>query len=197
VPRNHVDRLTASATYHRAFDGNGIWATTLAYGLNSAREIIPGDAFDAVTYAALLESSVTMHERHTWFGRAEIVEKPAHDLHAHEFAASIFTLGKLQAGYVRQFKPWKGLEPGIGGTITASFVLAELASRYEGRVAPSFGVFLTVKPARHVIGRRPPATASPGPSAGRGSSCTAGRRPKTPCRRPLRSTSPSSTPRRS
>ena len=95
----------------------------------------------------LAESSVTIHARHTWFGRAEIVEKPAHDLHAHEFAATIFTLGKVQAGYVWQFKPWKGIESGIGGTVSASIVPGELASRYEGRVAPGFGVFLTVRPA--------------------------------------------------
>ena len=86
LPRSDVDRLTASATYHRPFGGDGIWATTLAYGLNSGQEIIPGAVFDAATFAVLAESSVTIHERHTWFGRAEIVEKPAHDLHAHEFA---------------------------------------------------------------------------------------------------------------
>lgn len=150
LPRADIDRLTASATYHRAFDG-GTWATTLAYGLNSGREFIPGGAFDATTFAVLGETSVTIHGRHTWFGRAEIVEKPAHDLHAHEFAASIFTLGKVQAGYVWQFTPWKGLESGIGGTVSASIVPGELASRYGGRVASGFGVFLSLRPARHVM----------------------------------------------
>ena len=151
VPRSDVDRLTASATYHRPFGGDGIWATTLAYGLNSGQEIIPGAVFDAATFAVLAESSVTIHERHTWFGRAEIVEKPAHDLHAHEFADRIFALGKLQAGYVLQFKPWKGLQSGVGGTVSASLVPSELSSRYYGRVAPGFGVFLTIHPSRHVM----------------------------------------------
>ncbi len=146
-PRSDLDRLTASATYHRPVGDGGIWATTLAYGLNSGQEIIPGGAFDATTFAVLAESSVTIHARHTLFGRAEIVEKPAHDLHAHEFEATIFTLGKVQAGYVWQFKPWKGIESGIGGTVSASIVPGELASRYEGRVAPGFGVFVTVRPA--------------------------------------------------
>ena len=146
-PRSDLDRLTASATYHRPVGDGGIWATTLAYGLNSGREIIPGGAFDVTTFAVLAESSVTIHARHTLFGRAEIVEKPAHDLHAHEFEATIFTLGKVQAGYVWQFKPWKGIESGIGGTVSASIVPGELASRYEGRVAPGFGVFVTVRPA--------------------------------------------------
>jgi hypothetical protein len=76
-PRSDVNRATASATYHRVLGDDGIWATTLAYGVNSGREIIAGDVFDAITSAALLESSVTFHGRHTWFGRAEVVEKPA------------------------------------------------------------------------------------------------------------------------
>lgn len=120
-PRSDVNRTTTSATYHVVFGGDGIWATTLAYGVNEGREIIPGGAFDAVTQAVLLESSVTLHERHTWFGRAEIVAKPAHDLHAHEYATSVFTVGKLQAGYVRYFSRRKGVVPGIGGTVSAGW----------------------------------------------------------------------------
>jgi hypothetical protein len=72
-------------------------------------------------------------------------------LHAHEYATSIFTVGKVQAGYVRQFKPWKGMVAGIGGTVSASLVPPQLASRYYGRLAPGFGAFLTVRPSRHVM----------------------------------------------
>jgi hypothetical protein len=152
-PRSSVNRATASATYHRVFGEDGIWATTLAYGVNSGEEIIPGAVFDAMTHAVMLESGVTIHEGHTWFGRAEVVEKPAHDLHAHEYAARIFTLGKVQGGYVRHFKPRKGMVPGIGGSIFASVVPALLAPRYNGRVAPGFGLFLTIRPTRHVMER--------------------------------------------
>ena len=35
-PRSDVDRVTASATYHR-MTGTAIWATTLAYGMNAGR----------------------------------------------------------------------------------------------------------------------------------------------------------------
>jgi hypothetical protein len=150
-PPSDVNRATASGTYHRMIGSNGMWATTLAYGVNSAREIIPGGAFDAVTQAVLLESSLTVRDRHTWFGRAELVEKPAHDLHAHEFPISIFTVGKLQLGYVRYFRPWKGMVPGIGGMTSVSMVPPELASRYDGRLAPSFGVFFTMLPSRHLM----------------------------------------------
>ena len=71
--------------------------------------------------------------------------------HAHEFPTSIFTVGKLQAGYVREFPAWRGLVPGIGGTASVSLVPSELASRYGGRAAPGFGVFLSVRPPRHVM----------------------------------------------
>ncbi len=148
-PRADVNRGSASITYHRPRGDRGVWATTLAWGVNSGIEIVPGGAFDAATHAVLLESTLTFGDRHTWFGRGEIVEKPAHDLHAHEFPTSVFTLGKLEGGYVRYFRPWKGMSAGVGGTISAAIVPPELAVRYYGRVAPGFGVFLTLRPSRH------------------------------------------------
>jgi hypothetical protein len=150
-PRNDIDRLTASATYHRRLGPDGIWASTLAYGMNSGLVIIPDGQFDASTQALVFESTVTLRDTDTFFGRAEIVEKPAEELHAHEFARLIFTLGKLQAGYVREVKPWRGLKIGFGGTASISIVPQDLASRYDGRVAPGFGVFVSLRPARHVM----------------------------------------------
>jgi hypothetical protein len=147
-PRSDVDRATASATYHR-MTGREVWATTLAYGVNAGREAIPGDAVYLVTHAVLLESSLSRGERDTWFGRVEVVGKPGHDLHVHEAPATVFTVGKVQAGYVRSFKGWNGIVTGLGGTASLSIVPAGLASRYGGRVAPGFGVFVSVRPSRH------------------------------------------------
>jgi hypothetical protein len=142
-------RFTASAVYHRPGGTNGIWATTLAIGANHARESVAGGVLDATTAAALLESSLTRADRHTFFGRAELGGMPAHHLHAHEYSTSVFTLGKLQGGYVRSFDAWKGVVPGIGGTAALSVLPAALAPRYSGRVAPSFGVFFSLRAARH------------------------------------------------
>jgi hypothetical protein len=111
--------------------------------------VIPGAVRDELTHGAMLESSVTAAERHTWFARFEIVGKPAHDLHAHEYLTEVFTVGKVQGGYVRHLEPWRGMVPGIGGTISASLVPPLLAPRYNGRVAPGFGIFLTIRPVRH------------------------------------------------
>ena len=148
-PPSDVDRTTASATYHRSLAAGGIWATTFAWGMNSGLVVIPTGAFNATTHAFLLESSAAFHDRDTWFGRAELAQKPAEDLHAHEYGAGIFSVAKMQGGYARQFKPWKGLTAGVGGSVSLSLVPPELASRYGGRVAPGFAVFASVRPPRH------------------------------------------------
>jgi hypothetical protein len=149
-PRSTVNRGTASATYHR-LDGHRVWATTMAYGVNAGSEVIPGDVVDLVTHAALLETNLTMGDRDTWFGRFEIVGKPGHDLHVHEAPVTIFTVAKIQAGYVRTFWTGKGMATGVGGTVSVSMVPPALESRYSGRFAPGFGVFLTVRPSRHAM----------------------------------------------
>ncbi len=146
-----VTRVTASAVYHVPLGPTGIWATTLAYGVNHARDIVSGAVFETTTSAALLETSVTMSERHTWFGRAEVAAMPAHHLHAHEYARSVLTVGKVQVGYVRHRRATNGLVPGIGGTVSLSVLAPELAPRYDGRVAPGFAVFLSLRPSRHAM----------------------------------------------
>jgi len=148
-PRSSIDRATASATYHRPH-GSGLWATTVGYGLNSGREVTPGGVFDGVTHALLFETTLA-GDRNTWFGRGEVVGKPAHDLHAHEYGTRVFTVGKLQAGYARSLPTWRGLTAGFGATVTASLLPPELAPRYSGRVAPAVGVFFRLRPAGHVM----------------------------------------------
>jgi hypothetical protein len=146
--RADVTRFTASSTYHLS-DGGRSWATTLGYGVNSEREEEPTGAFDEVTHALMLESNLMIGETHTWFGRAEIAGKSAHDLHAHEFPGRIFTVGKVQAGYARSLQPWKGFVPAVGGSFTLNFVPEALDVQYQGRVRPGFAIFLSLRPPRH------------------------------------------------
>ena len=110
-PRSDVDRFTASATYHQ-MTGSRIWATTLAYGMNAGPEVIPGDVVHLTTHAGLLETALSLSDRHTWFGRAEISGKPGHDLHMHATPATIYTVGKVQAGYVWSFPAGSGFVSG-------------------------------------------------------------------------------------
>lgn len=142
-------RVTASAVYHLPFGTTGIWATTLAFGTNHARARVSGGVLDATTPAALLESSFTFSDRHTLFGRGEVGGMPAHHLHAHEISTSVVPIGKVQIGYVRHLKSMKGVQPGLGGSVALSFLPPELAPRYSGRTAPSFGVFFSIQAARH------------------------------------------------
>jgi YHS domain-containing protein len=133
-----VTRATASATYHSAFRANSLWATTLAWGRNSDS----GHASNAF----LLESNLTFDDRDTWFGRFEIAGKSSHDLVVGE-SPEDFTVAKLQGGYTRYLEAWNGLQPGVGGSVSAGLVPDRLRSLYGSRVNVGFGVFLTLRPA--------------------------------------------------
>jgi hypothetical protein len=148
-PRQDVDRVTASAMYARPLKSGASWASTLAYGVNHEITTVPDAVLDQSTHAVLIESSLrSANRRHHWFGRIEVVGKPAHDLHVHEYITEIFTVGKVQAGYLHQWPAIKGWLVGAGGHINLSLVPPRLAPRYGGQVAPGFGVFLNLQPAR-------------------------------------------------
>lgn len=144
-----VTRATASAMYHVPFGSTGLWATTVAFGATHAREAVSRGILDATSGGALLESSLTVADRHTVFGRAEVGRIPAHHLHAHEYSLSLFAVGKVQMGYVRHLPVAKGLVPGIGSSVSLSVLSTALAPRYFGRVAPGFAVFFSIRAARH------------------------------------------------
>ena len=137
-PGTDVTRVTASATYHRAFRENGIWATTIGWGRNTES----GDSSNAF----LMETSLTSNERHAWFGRFEAAGKTAHDL-AVAGSADDFAVAKLQGGYTRYFKARQGLKPGAGVSVSAGLVPERLVAVYGSRVNTGFGVFLTLRPA--------------------------------------------------
>lgn len=114
-PRQDVDRATASAHYVRPLASGAIWANTLAYGVNHEVSEVPDGTIEQSTHAVLAESSLrSASGRHHWFGRFEVVGKPAHDLHVHEYITEIFTVGKGQVGYLHQFGRFHGWAPGFG-----------------------------------------------------------------------------------
>ena len=84
-----LTRVTASATYHRAVSPSTLWATTVAWGMNSE----PIDT----THALLVESAISIRDRHAGFLRWELVGKPAHDLHVHE-STDVYTRLKTSDG---------------------------------------------------------------------------------------------------
>lgn len=150
-PLGTDSRVTASVSYHRPLGGDGIWATTAAYGINRGIESAAGVLFNLTSDAVLLESSVTLSNTHTIFGRLEAVGMPAHHLHAHEYGGGVFEVGKVQGGYVRHFRSMKGVVPGVGATAALSVLPKEYAPRYSGSIAPTYSVFVNLRPARHAM----------------------------------------------
>jgi hypothetical protein len=138
-----MTRVTASASFVRQLRGRP-WASTLSWGRN--REPLLS------SHGLLLESSAGVRDGEQVFARFELVGKPAHDLHVHEVPLDVvYTVGKLQAGYLRDLFSRRGLVGAVGGSVSAALLPAELGPRYGGRVAPGLGVFLTVRPAAHTI----------------------------------------------
>jgi hypothetical protein len=135
-----VDRVTASATYHRPIREGSLWASTLAWGRNAEEGL--------ATNFVLAETNVTFDEQDAWYGRLEIGRKSAHDLDILGVEADrLFTLSKVQAGYTRYLDSWKGLKPGVGGTITMSLVPSALDAVYGNRASFGIGVYVTLRPA--------------------------------------------------
>ena len=138
--RTDVNRVTASATYHRPLrGGSSIWASTLAWGRNAEES-------DATSFV-LAETNVTFDEQDSWYGRLEIGRKSAHDLDV-DRPDQLFTVSKLQAGYTRHLDAFHGLQPGMGATVSLSLVPSALDTVYGNRSTFGFGVYLTLRPAR-------------------------------------------------
>jgi YHS domain-containing protein len=137
-PRSNVNRLTASATYHRIRE-RSVWASTIAWGRNSEL----GDG----TTAVLMESSFTVADRDAWFGRWEVAGKTPHDLELTTASESTLTLTKVQGGYVRYLPAVRGFKVGFGAEGSVGVVPAELRSVYGSRANVGAGIFVTVRPA--------------------------------------------------
>ena len=136
LPARDVARITASLLYQGAFAGRAV-ATTLAWGTNTE--------VGARTHAALAEGTLTLTPRHTVFARAEVAGKQGHDLHIHENERAIYTVGKLQGGYVRFLAPRWGVQAGLGGSVSAAIVPPVIRPNYGG-VGFGIGVFATLRP---------------------------------------------------
>jgi YHS domain-containing protein len=166
-PRTDVDRVTASATYHRPAGEQRFWASTFAWGRNSEEGV--------GTNAFLAETSLALDQRNTVFGRGEVTEKTGGDLVLpEELEEDVFTVGKLEGGYLRQFGTFASMVPGIGASLSVSFVPDRLRPFYEDRASVGFSIFFNLRPAamsgqtghqKHEPAAQPGAIA-PTPSAG-------------------------------
>jgi len=128
------DRTTASAMYDGTLGDTGRWEGTLAWGRNRNR---PGHLLDAVT----AEAAAQFAERHTFFARAERVEKDELFLAPDPRAGQVFDVGELTAGYRCDFWRRDHLAIGIGAAGTLAQVPRSLRAAY-GDAPASALVFL-------------------------------------------------------
>lgn len=132
-----VNRVTASATYHRLVDSR-LWATTLAWGHN--RET------DHSTSGLLAESAFDVTTKDVLFLRGELIQKSAAELVVPLEREEPFTVGKVQAGYTRWLADRRGMKAGVGGSVGMSLVPSELRPFYGGRTAAEAALYFTVQP---------------------------------------------------
>jgi hypothetical protein len=135
--RIDVDRLTASATYHRKLAATGIWATTVGWGRNKAPEA-------SGTNALMAETNLTLGERDAWFGRFEWAQKSGDDLDLESH--DDFTVAKFEGGYTRYLNARNGLKPGAGIGLSAGVVPQSLVASYGRRLNVGVAVYLTLRP---------------------------------------------------
>jgi hypothetical protein len=140
LPRIDVDRVTASATFHRTTLEQTWWATTIGWGRNAEHG-------DQPTQAVFGETSVTFRDRDALYGRVEWSQKTLHDLAV--FAPGVLYLAKLQVGYTRYTAPRHGWRPGIGGSVSTGIVSPALAPEYGGRANIGASLYVTMRPAIH------------------------------------------------
>jgi hypothetical protein len=146
--RIDVTRVTASATYHRPFANNSLWATTVGWGRNAESPLGVARGRDHASNALLVETSVTVADRNAWSGRLEVVGKSAHDLVVPE-PPDTFTVARLQGGYTRYLPAWNGFQPGVGAGVSLSIVPESLTSVYGSRANAGFSVYATLRPKAH------------------------------------------------
>ena len=135
--REDVNRITASATYHRLVNSR-LWATTVAWGQN--REA------DHSTPAFVAETAFDVTTKDVLFARGEVVRKTAADLSLPIEGDEPFTVRKIQFGYTRWLVEGRGVKAGVGGSVGISFVPDELQASYGGASLGEAAVYFTIQP---------------------------------------------------
>jgi hypothetical protein len=139
-PPEDVRRFVASAMHGRKLGMEGQWASTVIYGRNQ-------HASDEASHSGLIESEAVLGRHHTIFGRAEYVQKSAHDLQLTAFPdEQLFGVSSLSLGYIRDFARGRGVTIGLGARGTVNFVPGELESSYGSRTPVGGMVFLRLRP---------------------------------------------------
>jgi hypothetical protein len=98
------------------------------------------------TDALLLESNLNLDGANVVFGRAEYVRKNGADL-AVQPAGTVFDLGAISLGYLRNFELWNAVGIAPGAMLTVDFVDRRLDSFYHSQTPVGLVGFVRIRPA--------------------------------------------------
>ncbi len=134
-------RTTASAIYNRNFNGDRNWSNAFVWGQNHDDE--------GRTNAFLFESNYQF-QKNTIFGRAEQVQKSAHELVLEDeiYHGRNFLVGAFSIGYIRDIVKNKGIDVGLGAMATYNHNPAAIAPVYGGQNHGGFQVFMRFRPSK-------------------------------------------------
>lgn len=135
-PDVNVRRTTASITNNMPV-GNNAWQTTFAWGRNAPDH-------GRLTDGYLLESAATVGRSHTFFGRAERVDKNELFLAGTPLAGQSFKINKASLGYVYDLPTDGHYRIGVGGVVSAYSIPSALNATY-GKNPNSAMLFIRVK----------------------------------------------------
>lgn len=137
-------RVTAAAMYGRHVGKSGDWSTSVVYGANKYSDR------DALSNSGVVETNLTLDDRNTVFGRAELVQKSAEDLviTAPLLAGRQFDVGTVAAGYVRELVTGHAGTLGLGARGAVNVVPDALRPYYGTRTPLGLGVFLRYRPGK-------------------------------------------------
>jgi hypothetical protein len=140
-PSESMHRFVASALNGFKLGDDGQWASTLIYGMNKhASDASP-------SHSVLLESEAVLDRSNTVFGRAELLQKTAHDLVLPAFDEDrSFNVGALTLGAIREVGRKWGATLGVGASGTLNIVPAPLESAYGSRTPLGAMVFVRLRP---------------------------------------------------
>jgi hypothetical protein len=135
-------RTTASAVYNKQFSETRNWASSFVWGQNHKE----GER----TNSYLFESDYTFG-KNSIFGRVERVQKDGHELvipHTDPIHDDVFWVGAYSLGYVRDIVKDKGIDVGLGGTVTANSNPTALTPYYGGTTHAGWQMFVRFRPSK-------------------------------------------------
>ena len=141
VPDESMHRLTVSAMHGRKLGMHGQWATSFIYGGNKTFH-------ERWSNSLLAESEAVLDGRNTIFGRAEYVEKNAHELGLEDIDHhGKLIIESLSLGYVRELLSHdKPMTFGVGIRGTVNYIPKALENAYGSRTPVGGMVFVRLRP---------------------------------------------------